>query len=99
MSGASRWHSRQSTFRQEVGSFPIGGGVGGAQNLGEEGGEDGVGVGGVGVAGDGDGGCRSDAGDVGNVEGVVALASKRDGWGVPDGEGTAFSRDSGVGGE
>ncbi len=34
-----------------MGSFPIGGGVGGARNLGEEGGEDGDGEGGVGAGG------------------------------------------------
>jgi hypothetical protein len=43
MSCESQWHSRQRTFHQEVGSFLIGGGVGGAWNLSGEGGEDGVG--------------------------------------------------------
>ncbi len=30
----SRWNSQQRTFHQEVGSLSIGGGVGGARNLG-----------------------------------------------------------------
>jgi hypothetical protein len=47
MSCASRWHSRLRTFHQEVGSFPIGRGVGGGRNLSREGGRGA----GVGVAG------------------------------------------------
>jgi hypothetical protein len=38
MSCKSRWHSLQSTFHQDVGSLPIGGGVGGARNDGGDGG-------------------------------------------------------------
>jgi hypothetical protein len=51
MSWASRWHFRQSTFRQQVGSFLIGGGVGGAQNLGNGGGVVNEGEGGAGEVG------------------------------------------------
>jgi hypothetical protein len=47
---ASRWHSRLWTFHQEVGSFPIGRGVGGGRNLSGEGGR-GVGVVVAGVTG------------------------------------------------
>ncbi len=37
MSCESRWHSLQSTFRQDVGSLPISGGVCGARNAGGDG--------------------------------------------------------------
>ncbi len=49
MSWESRSHFRQRTFRQHVGSFPIGGGVGGGRNLG-------AGVADIGCAGGGGGG-------------------------------------------
>jgi hypothetical protein len=35
----SRWHSRQSTFRQDVESLPIGVGVGGTRKVGGAGGK------------------------------------------------------------
>ncbi len=49
MSGESRLHLWQRTFSQHVGSFPIGGGVGGGRNLG-------AGIAGVSGTGGGSGG-------------------------------------------
>jgi hypothetical protein len=67
MSCESRWHSRHKTLRQEVGSLPISGGVGGGRYLGEE---DCVGAG-VGVAGEGgDGGADVADGEQEDVEEV-----------------------------
>ncbi len=82
------WHSQQRTFRQEVGSFLIN-----ARNLGGEGGEEGVGEGGVGR--DGVGGI-SEVGDIG----CVGDADRdRDGWRVPEGEGTVVGGVGSVGGD
>ncbi len=50
MSWSSWWHSLHNTLRHEVGSLPIGGGVGGGGDSGE-----GAGVGVPGVAGEGRG--------------------------------------------
>ncbi len=38
MSCESRWHSQQNTFRQDVESIPISGGVGGTRKAGGDGG-------------------------------------------------------------
>jgi hypothetical protein len=48
ISWASRWYFQQSTFRQQVGSFPIGRGGGRSWNLAEGDGVVNVGEGGVG---------------------------------------------------
>jgi hypothetical protein len=58
MSCASRWHLRQRTLRQQVGSFLIGGGVSGGRYLG-------VGVDGV----IGDGGAGGNGGEDGSEDG------------------------------
>jgi hypothetical protein len=78
-----------------VGNFLISGGVGGARNLGEGGGEDDVGMvdvgeGGVRVAVDCDCGGTSDAGNVGIVEGNKALTGR--------GEFAIISGNGGMGG-
>jgi hypothetical protein len=81
---------RQSTFCQQVGSLPIGGGVGGARNLGKGGGVDGVGVIGVVAVGVGDA-VDGDGGGAGNVS-IVERSGALDGRG----ECAAFSGDGGV---
>jgi hypothetical protein len=86
MSWASRWHFQHSTFHQQVSSFPIGGGVGGSQNLGVAG----VDEGGVRVAVSGDGGGAGDVSDTSVVEGDAALTGK--------GESVIIRCDGGVGG-
>jgi hypothetical protein len=72
MSCETRWHSLQSTFRQDVGNLPIGGGVSGARNDGGDGGVTGEAVGGVaGVSkiavGSGMASGAMDGGDAGSV--------------------------------
>jgi hypothetical protein len=83
MSWASRCHSLHNTLRHEVGSLPIGGGVGGGRNLSGEGGKGAR----MGVAGEGGGGsaavpdgeevegiCNGDL-DVGDVVAMVVPTS------------------------
>jgi hypothetical protein len=110
MSCKSQWHSLQSTFRQDVGSFPIGGGVGGARNDGG----DGASVGGASVGGAADGGnvgsvggaSGSGGGEAGSTHGGIGGgatdggdASSVDGEAESgDGEGGGGSLDGGVAG-
>lgn len=68
MSCPSRWHSQHRTFRQEVGSFLIGGGVGGGRNLGGEG-DRGTSEGVTGVAGKS--GADAVKGERDDVEGIT----------------------------